>query len=80
MVWWRICQLYCIVRPGIDIKGTTYWIQPEGDWSITYVCNQFIFDAECLENGRAAEEIVSGLSVGGFRIFPFYVGIVDGSC
>jgi hypothetical protein len=28
---------------------------------------------------KIVEEIVSE-SVGGFRIFPFYVGIVDGSC
>jgi hypothetical protein len=27
---------------------------------------------------KVVEEIVSGV-VGGFRIFPFYVGIVDGS-
>jgi hypothetical protein len=27
---------------------------------------------------KIVEEIVSG--VGGFKIFPFYVGIVDGSC
>jgi hypothetical protein len=28
---------------------------------------------------KIVEEIVSARSVGGFRIFPFYVGIVDGS-
>jgi hypothetical protein len=46
-----------------------------------------IFDAECLENGRTApmiaEEIVSEVLVV-FEffhfIFPFYMGIVDGSC
>jgi hypothetical protein len=29
---------------------------------------------------KIVEEIVSGVLVSGFRIFPFYVGIVDGSC
>jgi hypothetical protein len=43
---------------------------------------EFIFDAECLENGLAAEDCRTNYfgSVGGFRMFPFYVGIVDGSC
>jgi hypothetical protein len=30
MFWLEICQPYCIVRPGIDIKRTTY-MQPEAD-------------------------------------------------
>jgi hypothetical protein len=29
---------------------------------------------------KIVEEIVSEVLVHGFRIFPFYVGIVDGSC
>jgi hypothetical protein len=41
---------------------------------------EFIFEAECLENGRAAEDCRRNRfgSVGGFQIFPFYVGVVDG--
>jgi hypothetical protein len=34
MVWWGICQPYCIVRPGIDFKGTTYL----KSWLVNYLC------------------------------------------
>jgi hypothetical protein len=39
---------------------------------------EFIIDSECLENGRAAEDCRRNCSgnVGGFRIFPFYVGVL----
>jgi hypothetical protein len=48
MVWWRICQPYCTVRPGIDFKGTTYcttW-----SWLVNYMCvtlSSFSFSRCC---------------------------------